>query len=73
MAVSRNARSIKISALVGFLGFIYIAILANFQVGSVGATASGTNQLSSSNPAANQVVSMPPTQLQLVFRDPLAN
>ncbi|MFM8954925.1 MAG: CopD family protein [Actinomycetota bacterium] len=73
MAVSRNARSIKISTLVGFLGFIYIAILANFQVGSVGATASGTNQLSSSNPAANQVVSMPPTQLQLVFRDPLAN
>jgi len=73
MAVSRNARSIKISTLVGFLGFIYIAILGNFQVGSVGATASGTNQLSSSNPAANQVVSMPPTQLQLVFRDPLAN
>ncbi len=36
-------------------------------------TSSGTNILTSSNPAANQVVSMPPTQLQLIFRDPLTS
>ncbi len=35
--------------------------------------ATGTNTLTSSNPSANQVVSVPPTQLQLVFRDPLAS
>ncbi len=36
-------------------------------------TAPGTNILTSSNPAANQIVSMPPTQLQLIFRDPLTS
>lgn len=36
-------------------------------------TGSGTNILTSSNPASNQVVSMPPTQLQLIFRDPLTS
>ena len=36
-------------------------------------TTPGTNILTSSNPAANQVVSMPPTQLQLIFRDPLTS
>jgi len=73
MAISKIARSTRFSALVGLLGFVYMALIANLLVGSAGATASGTNQLSSSNPAANQVVSVPPTQLQLVFRDPLAN
>ncbi|MEY5039981.1 MAG: hypothetical protein RLZZ48_750, partial [Actinomycetota bacterium] len=31
----------------------------------------GTNEIISSNPAANQVVSDPPKQLQMVFRDAL--
>ena len=55
-----------------------LALICGFGATQAGATyapntASGTNILTSSNPAANQVVSMPPTQLQLIFRDPLTS
>ena len=45
-----------------------------FAASSAGASgAAGTNEVVSSNPAANQVVEVPPTQLQMVFRDALAS
>ena len=55
-----------------------LCLICGFGATQVGATlapttSSGTNILTSSNPAANQVVSMPPTQLQLIFRDPLTS
>jgi copper transport protein len=46
----------------GFAGFTPVA----------SATA-GNNEVISSNPAANQVVDVAPTQIQMVFRDPLAS
>lgn len=56
-----------------------VAILSvggTFAFGSIlGAHASsgGSNVVVSSNPAPNQVVGVPPTQIQMVFRDPLAS
>lgn len=70
MVEIQNKRKAKFSALIGFLGLL---CSLGFLNGLASAATAGTNQLSSSNPAANQVVSVPPTQLQLVFRDPLAN
>ena len=37
------------------------------------ASTAGSNVVISSNPAPNQVVGVPPTQIQMVFRDPLAS
>lgn len=37
------------------------------------ASTAGSNIVVSSNPAPNQVVGVPPTQIQMVFRDPLAS
>lgn len=37
------------------------------------ASTGGSNEVVSSNPAPNQVVGVPPTQIQMVFRDPLAS
>jgi len=37
------------------------------------ASTGGSNVVVSSNPAANQEVEVPPTQIQMVFRDPLAS
>ncbi len=53
-------------------------MVAGFGTTNAGATTKptsipGSNVLTSSNPAANQVVSGSITQLQLVFRDPLAS
>lgn len=64
----------RIVALI--FGVLFLA--SSFGAPQAGATNSpasvaGTNVLTSSNPSANQVVSVPPTQLQLVFRDPLAS
>ena len=58
--------------------FVAICAVAGFGTTNAGATSNpkavpGTNVLTSSNPAANQVVSGSITQLQLVFRDPLAS
>ena len=58
--------------------FVAICAVAGFGTTNAGATTQpnavpGTNVLTSSNPAANQVVSGSITQLQLVFRDPLAS
>ncbi len=50
------------------LGTIFFSLLA----GTALATA-GTNEVISSNPTANQVVDVAPTQIQMVFRDPLAS
>ncbi len=49
------------------------AVLAASATGVGAVTGDGTNTLVSSNPSPNQVVTVPPTQLQLVFRDPLAS
>ena len=40
-------------------------------LGTALATSGGNNIVISSNPAPNQVVGVPPTQIQMVFRDPL--
>ena len=70
MAITQNKQSAKFSALAGLIG---LAMILGFFGTTANASVSGSNQLSSSNPAPNQVVSVPPTQLQLVFRDALAN
>lgn len=70
MAFLKTKQRAKESALVGL---ICLGIIGGFFGTSANASVSGQNQLSSSNPAANQVVSVPPTQLQLVFQNPLAN
>ncbi|MFM9085265.1 MAG: CopD family protein [Acidimicrobiia bacterium] len=49
------------------------AVLVASASGAGAVTGDGTNALVSSNPGPNQVVTVPPTQLQLVFRDPLAS
>ena len=70
MAILKTKQPAKLSALAGLIGLgIIIGIFGN----TANASVSGQNQLSSSNPAPNQVVSVPPTQLQLVFQNPLAN
>lgn len=57
---------------IAMLGATLAALVATASpVGAV--TGDGTNALDSSNPSPNQVVTVPPTQLQLVFRDPLAS
>lgn len=40
---------------------------------SAQASTGGSNVVVSSNPAPNQLVEVPPTQIQMVFRDPLAS
>ncbi len=70
MYISQNKRPTKLSVLFGLIGLL---LTFGFFGNLVNAAAAGTNQLSSSNPSPGQVVSVPPTQLQLVFRDPLAN
>ncbi len=70
MTISQNKRPAKFSVLFGLIGLL---LTFGFFGNLVNAAAAGTNQLSSSNPSPGQVVSVPPTQLQLVFRDPLAN
>lgn len=47
--------------------------LAYGSLDAVHASTTGSNVVVSSNPAANQVVEVPPTQIQMVFRDPLAS
>ena len=70
MSISQNKRPAKFSVLFGLIGLL---LTFGFFGNLVNAAPAGTNQLSSSNPSPGQVVSVPPTQLQLVFRDPLAN
>ena len=70
MSISQNKRPTKLSVLFGLIGLL---LTFGFFGNLVNAAPAGTNQLSSSNPSPGQVVSVPPTQLQLVFRDPLAN
>ena len=70
MFISQTKRPTKLSVLFGLIGLL---LTFGFFGNLVNAAAAGTNQLSSSNPSPGQVVSVPPTQLQLVFRDPLAN
>lgn len=53
---------------------ILLVVSIGFSLGASAVSAAGqagTNEIISSNPAANQVVSDPPKQLQMVFRDPL--
>ncbi|MFM8522542.1 MAG: hypothetical protein ACKOBK_10635, partial [Acidimicrobiaceae bacterium] len=70
MAILKSKQPAKFSALAGLIG---LGMIVGFFGSTANASVSGQNQLSSSNPAANQVVSVPPTQLQLVFQNPLAN
>ncbi len=70
MAILKTKQNAKFSALAGL---VCLGIIVGLFGTSANASVSGQNQLSSSNPAANQVVSVPPTQLQLVFQNPLAN
>ena len=48
-------------------------ILAFGSILGAHASGGGSNVVVSSNPAPNQVVGVPPTQIQMVFRDPLAS
>lgn len=48
-------------------------ILAYGSISGAHASTAGSNVVISSNPAPNQVVGVPPTQIQMVFRDPLAS
>ena len=70
MTILKLKQPPKFSALAGLIG---LGMIIGFFGSTASASVSGQNQLSSSNPAANQVVSVPPTQLQLVFQNPLAN
>ena len=70
MATLKTKQSAKFSALAGLIG---LGMIIGFFDNTANASVSGQNQLSSSNPSPNQVVSVPPTQLQLVFQNPLAN
>ncbi|MDA2968914.1 MAG: hypothetical protein O3A62_02525 [Actinomycetota bacterium] len=70
MAILKTKQPAKFSALAGLIG---LGMIIGFFGNTANASVSGQNQLSSSNPAPNQVVSVPPTQLQLVFQNPLAN
>lgn len=70
MAILKTKHSAKFSALAGLIG---LGMIIGFFGNTANASVSGQNQLSSSNPAPNQVVSVPPTQLQLVFQNPLTN
>lgn len=47
--------------------------LAYGSLTAASASTGGSNEVVSSNPAPNQVVGVPPTQIQMVFRDPLAS
>ena len=47
--------------------------LAYGSISGAHASTAGSNVVISSNPAPNQVVGVPPTQIQMVFRDPLAS
>ena len=47
--------------------------LAYGSISSASASTAGSNVVISSNPAPNQIVGVPPTQIQMVFRDPLAS
>lgn len=47
--------------------------LAFGSISGAHASTGGSNVVVSSNPAPNQVVGVPPTQIQMVFRDPLAS
>ncbi len=70
MAILKSKHPAKFTCLFGLIG---LGLILGFFSTSAQASVSGQNQLSSSNPAPNQVVSVPPTQLQLVFQNPLAN
>lgn len=65
-------RALSNSMFAAIFGALFVVLFGGF-ISAAHATSSGTNTLSSSNPAANQVVSVPPTQLQMVFQIPLAN
>ncbi len=69
MAILKTRQPAKFSALAGLIG---LGMIIGFFGNTAKASVSGQNQLSSSNPTPNQVVSVPPTQLQLVFQNPLA-
>jgi copper transport protein len=47
--------------------------LAYGSLTAASASNGGSNEVVSSNPAPNQVVEVPPTQIQMVFRDPLTS
>ena len=47
--------------------------LAYGSISGASASTAGSNVVISSNPAPNQIVGVPPTQIQMVFRDPLAS
>lgn len=65
---SRLRSSVFASVVIGFLFGLWGALLS---AGT--ASAVGDNTLSSSNPAPSENVTVAPTQLQLVFTNPLAN
>lgn len=54
-----------------FLALVFASILG--AASGAHAAAAGSNTLSSSNPAASETVNVAPTQLQLVFTNPLAD
>jgi len=64
-ALRRPLRAALLMLPLGVTGFSIVATAA--------AASAGTNEVISSNPAANQVVDVAPTQIQMVFRDPLAS
>lgn len=53
--------------------FCVSGALAYASLSAAHASTGGSNVIVSSNPAPNQVVGVPPTQIQMVFRDPLAS
>lgn len=65
---SRLRSSVFASVVIGFLFGLWGALLSAGTANAV-----GDNTLSSSNPAPSENVTVAPTQLQLVFTNPLAN
>jgi len=66
-------RRIRVSSALAVLILSALATLLGSFLGSKSALAAGDNTLSSSNPAPSENVTVAPTQLQLVFTNPLAN
>jgi copper transport protein len=64
----RPGSSVFASVVIGFLFGLWGALLAGGTANAV-----GDNTMSSSNPAPSENVTVAPTQLQLVFTNPLAN
>jgi methionine-rich copper-binding protein CopC len=74
--VQRLVRRCLFAIAPAFLALLCLASLASLASASpanAAAAAAGNNTLSSSNPAASETVNVAPTQLQLVFTNPLAN